>query len=270
MLQYNKLEPLQKLRDIIFSYFIAHPNEASEFTGELEYLRKANNFYDFVIPYEGPNKFKVPTVIGHEPGFTIVDWKGKSLYIAAQNDEQAINYVITLIIEQGNKSPHQYKNYRKSGKYLIDFGAAEGFFALENIDNFENIVLVDKDKNWLNCINKTFEPYKSKTQIIPEFLTENTIDSFEILKEPKNDSVIKLDIEGCEEEIISKLLYLQQSARNIDILVCCYHKESTFKIVSDFANYYNFNIDVNPGYMLFVYDNLRPPFFRKGVVRLYK
>lgn len=219
MLRYNKNEPFQKLRDLIFSYFIAHPDEAEQFKTELNNLREAEDFYDFVIPSIQHRKFNTSAKFTGitKDGFCSFDWQNKTLNIPTLDKNWATNYYVpSLLIEQLAGSPHKYMNYKTKGKVLVDCGAAEGFFALDNIEGFERIVLIDGDQKWIRALKKTFEIFLGdNVELIESFLTAENFEKFDVLNTPLDDSVIKLDIEGYETEIISQLLYKQQTAKKI-------------------------------------------------------
>lgn len=274
MLVYKKGEPLQKLRDIIFSYFISHPEEGVFYKNELEYLRKAKTFYDFVIPYREPNLERFN--LGYEgfiSGFHVFDWKGSLLFLPFGINEfqRAKDYLMSIIIEQSTLSPHKYSGYKTKGKTLVDVGAAEGFFARENVNEFENVIVIEALDSWINALKRTFSNLNN-VSIIKSFVNEdNGLDKL-LDKVDLNNSVIKLDIEGYEMEALNTLQHKldRDKCSNIEILVCCYHKQEAFDEVVEFANKNGFSIEVNSGYMLFVYDDLKPPFFREGVVRLWR
>ena len=270
MLKYKKQEDLQKLRDLVFSYFISHPSEATEFEKELNFLRRANSFYEFVIPYEYPNSVKAQSVEFDETcQMFFVTRKGKRLYLPHRDQVSAINYYHSLLIEQDKHSPHYYPEGLR-GTVLVDVGAAEGIFALDNVNNFQKIVLIECDKAWITALEKTFEPWREKVQIIQSFVDETNTLSNLLSNYDLNQGIIKMDIEGYEMDALKGLVPVINTVEHLQLFVCAYHKQEAAKEIIDFAYKYGFVSAVNEKYMLFVYDDLTPPFFRKGLITLLK
>lgn len=90
--------------------------------------------------------------------------------------------------------------------------------------------LVECDKEWVEALKCTFEPYKDKVTIIEKWLdesdSENTVSIDTLVLNNKNiDKVIvKMDIEGKETDVIKGMEKLIDSDIDMTCVVCTYHK----------------------------------------------
>ncbi len=72
----------------------------------------------------------------------------------------------------------------KDNDILSDIGAAEGNFSLSVIDKVQHVYLFETDNDWIEALEKTFEPWKEKVSIIHKFVGNKdtdtciTLDSF--------------------------------------------------------------------------------------------
>lgn len=205
---------------------------------------------------------------------------GKKIYISKKYNtaEMAAVCYKNICIEQDKSSPHRYlsENFNViKGGILVDIGAAEGFFALDNINNFSKIYLLECDLNWIEALNKTFlDDIGKKVIIIPKFASDTnnnnciTIDKL-LEKENLDKLTIKMDVEGAEAKVLNGCKQCFASAREISAFVTCYHRPNDSK---ELLHYFkNFDFEFSQGYMINLFEKkLCKPYFRKGVIRAKK
>jgi hypothetical protein len=187
-------------------------------------------------------------------------------------------YINALKIEQDKDSPHCYLSdsfILKEGSILADIGAAEGFFALSHIDATKKIYLFEPDFEWIKPLQATFEPWKEKVEIIPKYISdasENdriTLDDF--FNDKEKPTFVKADVEGFEMRLLSGATQLIANSSELDIVLCTYHKQDDYEILSKLLSERHFHISHSDGYMLFYLDkNFASPYLRRGVIRARK
>lgn len=204
-------------------------------------------------------------------------WKGKKIYLSSKfkDAKKAKSYLCGLCREQDNESPHCYnidKLDLESVDLVIDGGAAEGFFALQVIDNVKKVYLVEGDESWLEALKYTFEPYKDKVAIIPKWLDSSddenciTLDTLALQEEELKTLLIKLDIEGKESDVIKGIDKLLDRNMNLTCIVCTYHRSEDAQDISDYFKNNKFKTSFTEGYMFFPYSGEIKPELRKGVL----
>lgn len=206
-------------------------------------------------------------------GLFWVDWCGKCLYMKRSLDtvDKVRNYVLSLYKEQHPDSPHCYRKsgYEvKTGDVILDGGAAEGFWALENIEKAEYVFLVESDKEWIEALQYTFNDYRNKVKIISKWLgcslneRDTTIDALNI---KKKINYIKLDIEGAEEQALkgAEKTLMQD---NIALVICAYHKEDAEAKINDLLEQHGFETVKGSGVMWFLEDFENSASLRNGLL----
>jgi hypothetical protein len=163
----------------------------------------------------------------------------------------------------------------KEGSILADIGAAEGFFALNNIETIKKIYLFEPDFEWIKPLQATFDPWKEKVEIIPKYISDLsegdkiTLDDF--FKDKEKPTFIKADVEGFEIKLLSGATQLMANPSELDIVLCTYHRQDDYEILSKFLSERHFQISHSDGYMIFYLDkNLASPYLRRGVIRASK
>lgn len=208
-------------------------------------------------------------------------WKGKRIYLSSKytNENDAKAYLCSLCREQDINSPHNYnidKLDLENTDIFIDAGAAEGFFALQIIDDVKHIYLVEGDEKWITALRNTFEPYKDKVTIIEKWLdeidTKKTIslDGIAVENANVNKIVVKMDIEGKETDVIRGMKKLINSKIDLTCIVCTYHKSHDEDILYDFFKNNGFETSFSYGYMFFPYGKKVEPELRKAVLTAKK
>ena len=279
----TRLDQLQL--QIIFSYFMEHPNEATIYEEELAYF---SNHGLCVFPYE---QVKVVEDVrgGIEEALKLpyVLHNNKKLYFPSTYTLDATlstyrNFIETENILGGGyrtKSPHQYQTESfkiEEGDVLLDVGCAEGLLALDNIEKVSKVYLVESDPQWLPALNATFAPYKDKVVIINKIVSDVDSDMSITLqsileKEEEKQAFVKMDIEGNELQALMASKEYIQSHPNLKFACCTYHRQNDAKDIAHYFDSMGRKYEFSDGYMFFMYDELshiNPPYFRKGIIRV--
>lgn len=266
------------------------------------YLGKTNNdkykiakyIYKYgltgVFPYEFCYKYylKAAVSLGWDKKNQLyyIKRKGKKIYLKHNNYRQAFLYSKNLLMEQDENSPHRYVENPEvlKGEYLFDCGAAEGIFALDNVEKFEHIYLFEADEEWIKALQVSCKPYKEKITIVNKYLSDSndgkqvTIDNF--AKEKKINLhvpiFIKMDVEGAEELVLKGAEQVLTESLNLNLAVCTYHKEFDEATLYELLNQYEgMHLEFTRGYMILYYDKsvserFPDSYIRKGVLRAEK
>lgn len=203
---------------------------------------------------------------------------GRKMYFSKGfcTEGQAKAYYSYLCLEQDMESPHRYLTEKfkvSKGDVVLDAGAAEGIFTLDIIEYVDKAYLIEADKDWVEALKYTFEPYMDKVEIIEGFVGNNglgeiTIDS--VIGDSRID-FIKMDIEGAE---LRALQGAEQTLRknSIKMDICAYHNADDEARIKKFLKEIGYSATVSDGYMVFMDDNAKlvSPKLVRGLVRGYK
>ena len=271
---------------IVLSYFMEHPNEAAIYADELAYLRHHGLC---VFPYEQTQVVEnVRGGIEEAIKLPYVLHNNKKLYFPSSYSLDAAidtykNFIETENILGGGyrtKSPHQYQTESfmiEEGDVLLDVGCAEGLLTLDSIDKVSKAYLVESDPLWLPALEATFAPYKDKVEIINKTVSDADTDSSITIqsilaKEEGKQTFVKMDIEGFELPTLQASEDYISSHPNIKFACCTYHRYDDASDIAQFFDSIGRKYAFSDGYMFFLYDNLShlvPPYFRKGIIRVY-
>jgi len=274
----GNVEPLLKKMN---SYAKKHPEFTKKYHSELEYLNhqsSKNNMHSYVFPNKFVEKYNEKEVVvfkDENNGLFYVIHEGKKLYFKSDYNtiELVQNVYNCSCVEQDPDSAHCYvdDNFKvEEGDILLDIGAAEGNFALANIEKVKKVYLFETEPQWIEALQCTFAPWKDKVEIINKYVSDNnnnnniTLESF---FENKEVNFIKMDIEGEEINVINSSINFIKKQNNLKIAACTYHNNNDAKILSDLFNKNKIDFSFSKNNMLFIYDKLSPPFFRKGLIR---
>jgi len=266
----------------IFNYCHEFPELRENYKTELSYL--INNPANIIFPYKQLKKLEsVQSGYDNKRKLPYVIHNGKKLYFPKTWTVNSAVSTYTNFIENENilggsykeKSPHQYESdtFRvNESDVLMDIGCAEGLFALHVIDRVKKIYLIESDVFWIEALTATFEPYKNKVEIINKLIsdidTEKTITLTSILKKELTSSLfIKMDIEGYEVAVLKDSKDILNKISDIRIACCSYHKQTDAEELTKIFTSMDYEMEFSDGYMLFIFDELKPPYFRKGVIR---
>jgi len=251
----------------------------------IDFISKTHYFdfhFDLTFPYDfvkGYNPFNVVVYYDKTVNMSYVLHYDKKLYFPKNYGKCLIQNIYNqLLIEQDSDSPHKYLNddfYIENGDILVDAGACEGFFALENIDKCEKAYLIEPDEHWREPLAKTFEPYNNKVCFIPKFVSDiNNNDSItldNLFVDTINKNVfVKADIEGFELNLLKGSQNLFKK-NNMKLVLCTYHNQFDSKDLDKYLKNLGFKTHFTKGYMLPLneefFNKIEYPYFRKGIIR---
>jgi len=263
----------------IKKYFISldKENQEPEIVEIINYFEK-HRFS--VFPYIYQKNYHAKDVVVY------YDKAAKMLYVVHNNrklffpysdKEKVKRYYNLLRKEQDKNSPHRYEANDfivSDGDIIADIGAAEGIWALENVEKANKIFLFECDEKWVKCLEKTFYPWKEKVVVINKYISDSnygeytTLDAF--FKDKRID-FIKADIEGMEINLLTGSKELLKRDINIKMLLCTYHRQNDAKIFKKIFEENGFTTEYSKGYLLFIHDEeLEEPYVRRGLIRAKK
>lgn len=180
--------------------------------------------------------------------------------------------------EQDPQCPHCYENESfkfESGDVLVDIGAAEGNFALSVVEKASRIILFESNKEWIEPLNATFEPWKDKVTIVKKFVgdvsdsTCTTLDDYFAADEKL--SFLKIDVEGAESRLLDGCKRILQDQKPLKVAICTYHKPEDEQEFKERLTRYGFETSHSDGFVLLFTDRkLKAPYLRRGLVRAIK
>ncbi len=265
----------------ILKYYSNLPEPPSEeIATVLNYLK---NNPIAVFPYEFQDEYiaeDISVFDDKEKGLKYVLMDGKRLYFKKRWGNKKIQNLYNLLSkEQDIRSPHRYltKQFEfNDGEILIDVGAAEGNFALSVVEKASRIVMFEADKEWIEPLNATFEPWKEKVEIVNKFVSNisdasNTkLDDY-LLIQKGSGMFLKIDVEGAESRLLSGCKQILSEQKPLKVAICTYHKQNDEKEFTSLLKLNGFKTSHSDGYMLFFYDKqMTAPYFRRGLIRAEK
>ena len=208
--------------------------------------------------------------------FALID--GKRLYFKrGWTESECIQYCYCIQAEQDKNSPHRYLSEQftvQTNDIVVDVGAAEGIFSLDVIEKAIRVYLFESDRGWIEALEATFVPWKEKVIIVDSFVSDKddqtniTLDTF--FQNREHPAFLKVDVDGAEAKLLKGCMHLLAVHKPMKIALCTYHKQEDESMFSKLLREEGFNISYSKGYMLFINDELKPPYFRRGVLRAVK
>lgn len=275
---------LKKLKNDILEYYGKQPVQSKD-----EKIVQALSFIQqhgvYPYPYSYIDKYNIGTTevrMDQSCGLRYVIHNNYRLYFPRGMNEQAIRFQYEFFSsEQDTESPHCYQSESfvfEDGDVLLDVGAAEGIFSLSMIDKASKVYLFEAEKEWMEPLTKTFEPWKDKVEIINKYVSNIdsdktiTIDTF--ANKMKGKSVfLKLDVEGAEKLVIEGAKNMIESGDNVvKAAICTYHNQNDHADLSRIMTDKGYRVETSTGYMLFINDRLEldTPYFRRGIIYCQK
>jgi hypothetical protein len=264
-------------RKILFHFNNLPPedvnNEQREVLGYLE----ENPLSIFPYPFEHLYKASDIEVFFDETiymRYVLLD--GKKLYFKKRWKEKRISRSFSdLLREQDTGSPHRYltPDFNVSKDDVVaDIGAAEGNFSLSVIDRVKKAYMLEYNREWAEALSATFKPYRDKTEIINKMVagsdTDSTIRLDTFLKERKEITFLKIDVDGAEQLVLNSCLEILKSNRPLKIALCTYHRTNDEDDFTRLLRGYGFEVSPSRGYMVHFYDKkITRPWLRRGLIR---
>ena len=261
----------------VLKYYNEYPTHDSEINEALKYLK--NNDLS-VFPYVFFNAYKnknIRVFKDESNQLPYVNHLNKKLYFKKSwTNEHIIDAYRFLLAEQDLQSAHCYltSNYKiKENGIVVDVGAAEGIFAINEIENIKHLYLIETDQEWIEALKETFKPWDDKITIINKFISNKndnsnmTLDSF---FSNIDIDFLKIDVDGAEEELLKGADFVVTNKVK-QLAICTYHKTNDNLDFSKLLVSKEYKIENSKGYMLFYFDsNFEQPFFRRGLIRAVK
>lgn len=240
-----------------------------------EAISRLKKFGVELFPFAGAERYDALEVEVHvdEGGFPWVWHSGKKLFFRAGSTPEAVLRTYRrLLKEQDPASPHHYGFLVEPGGVLMDVGSAEGIYALDNVEVAGLIVLFEVDPAWIGALERTFAPWRDKVLIVNKFASDIdddqnvTIDSVVLENKITAPILLKLDVEGAENRVLSGSSAVLERP-DTHATVCTYHRHDDHEQLSAVMRERGFHVCTSPGVMLFIFDrDMRPPFYRRGVI----
>ena len=270
----------KELRKSILEYYSGTPGEPSEeIEVVLDYLR-SNPIAVFPYPFQNKyNADEIEVLEDKTRDLRYVMLDGKKLYFKKRWSNKRIRHSFNeLTREQDPQSPHRYlnKDFKLAeGDVLVDIGVAEGNFALEAVEKASRLILFETDKEWIEALNATFEPWKNKVLIVNKFVsdvtnaTNTTLDDF--FPAGETISFLKIDVDGAESRLLNGCARILGEQKPLKLAVCTYHKQNDESEFDSLLKQNGFATSHSDGYMLFYYDKkMKAPYLRRGLIRAVK
>lgn len=274
----KKLIKLQKENEIT-NYFLNlnYCEQEPEIREIIDYLSK-NKFS--VFPYSFIQNYRPHDVdvFFDDSNIPYVLHENKKLYFPNGYSPRSIRHCYNgLKLEQDKNSPHRYESDSftvNDGDVIADVGAAEGIWALSNVEKAEKVYLIEREQKWIDALQKTFEPWKEKVVIVNKYVSDINDDeniTLDNLLNGQKINVIKADIEGYELKMLEGGKEVFKYSDNLKLLLCTYHNDDDAEILKTWLEKKCFATEFSKGYMLFIYDvNLQKPYLRRGLIRAKK
>ncbi len=229
-----------------------------------------------VLSYEGCERYDRIKIAVHrdEDGFPWVDHGGRRLYFRRGSDEEMVKMAYRgLLEEQDPASPHCYLApgfEAGEGDVLLDIGAAEGIWALDNVEKARHIVLFEAKEEWIGALERTFAPWRDKVTIIDKFASDaedaQSVTLDDVMRREKAPLLLKMDVEGAEARVLDGAREVL-SRSDTRAVICTYHRHGDHAALSEKMRSLGYRVTTSHGYMLFVFaHDLQPPFFRRGMI----
>jgi hypothetical protein len=269
------------LRKSILDHFAGLPEEEinDEQNDVIKFIRK-NGIK--IFPYDFHNHYSensIEVFFDLQNHMRYVFHEGKRLYFKKKWGISRIKRAYCdLVREQDLASPHRYlsDSFQIMGSDVIaDIGAADGNFSLSVIENVKRVYLFEHDKEWIEALQATFEPWKDKVKIINRYVAGHNDEKnirFDTFFEENGDvNFLKIDVDGAESHVLESCASLFQIIAHLKIVLCTYHKNNDEMEFTSKLRDHGFKVIPSPGYMIFYYDKLiAPPYLRRGLIRATK
>lgn len=259
---------------ILNRYKTSEDTEIQKVINRIDQKRLEIFNYDFIENYDD---FNIEVEFDEKTEMFYVMHQGHPMYFskAYKNACEVKWYYKSVVIEQDENSPHRYLSDDfcvEAGDVVIDAGVAEGNFALDVIDKVSKIYLIESDSGWVEALKVTFADYMDKVVIINKMLSDYDGEETLCLDSVALEAIdfIKMDIEGCEAEALTRMEQLVKRSPNLKVAACCYHYEYDEKMILDILRGYGMDASVKDGYMWYPVGDFQKyynPKLRHGIVR---
>ncbi len=278
LIYYKRNKTENKIKQEVLAYYKQHSSNDVEINEALNFLQ-TNSIsvfpYPFFLEYV---KKPIEVIIDPKNQLPYVMHLGKKLYFKKNwTKEHIIEAYRFLLAEQDERSGHCYlnKDYAiEANSVIVDVGAAEGIFALNEIEKIKHIFLIETDNEWIEALKETYKPWLEKITIINKFVsnidddTNVRLDTYFAAIE-KID-LLKIDVDGAEKDLLNGA-DKTVSNKVKKLAICTYHKTNDNRDFTAYLLSKNYSLSNSHGYMLFYFDpNFEAPYFRRGLIKAEK
>ncbi len=268
------------LRSNILAYYTGLKEPISEeISIVLDYIK---NRRIAMIPYCFQDEYiedSIEVLYDTETGLHYVMHEGKRLYFKKRWGKKRIRLSFNeLRKEQDIRSPHCYETDGfkvEKGDVLVDIGAAEGIFALSNVEQAGRIVLFESGKEWIEPLKATFAPWKEKVTIVNKFAGDvtnakcTTLDDY--FSPEEKLAFLKIDVEGAESKVLSGCKRIFSEGKSLKVAICTYHKAEDERELNGILKQNGFETSHSEGFLIIYTDRkLKAPYLRRGLIRAIK
>ncbi len=257
------------------------PSFKKKYKDEIDHLKtleETSSHFEYIIPYSYTKRAdhtNEEVFLDEDHGLFYVLHNGKRLYFNEKYDTvEKVKYsYYSLKLEQDKRSPHRYTNDQFSindGAVVADVGTAEGIFSLDIIEKVSRIYMFEADNDWQKALMLTFDPWKDKICIVSSFVSnvddEDNIRLDTYFKD-KHVDFFKIDVDGAERLLIQGASDLIKN-KKANFAITTYHNQSDAAEFQSFFSERGYKTSFSEGNLLFLYGKLKPPYFRKAVLRV--
>ena len=269
---------LKNIRSNILDYYKGSPPspENHQILDVISFLKK-NPLHMF--PYDFINKYDSQQVVVHrdeKSDYRYVIYENKRLYYPLGWTSENIKYSHSFsCLEQDNESPHSYVSSSfiyNEDDIAVDAGTAEGNFSLSIVEKVKKLYIFECSEGWIGPLQKSFEPWREKVEIIPLKLSKNvtsestTLDQF-FAEKNELPTILKIDVDGGEKDLLSGASRILQQSDKLKISLCTYHQKNDFREFKTLLEKLEFKVHSSKGYMIFYLDEpLKEPYLRKALL----
>jgi len=268
----------EKIKNRVLDHYKQHPTTDAEIQEALAYLSKNPiSVFPYTFFLEYVNK-PIEVLIDKENAFPYVMHFGKKLYFKKNWTIEHITEAYRfLLAEQDKRSAHCYLSEQyniTANSVIVDVGAAEGIFALHEIENIKHIYLIETDPEWIEALKLTFKPWLNKITIINKFVSDKDdeknvrLDTY--FAGIEKIDFLKIDVDGAEQDLL-KGAGITVSDKVDKLAICTYHKTNDNRDFTEYLTKNNYTLKNSHGYMLFYFDgDFEAPYFRRGLIKAQK
>jgi hypothetical protein len=235
-----------------------------------------------MIPYYFRDEYienAIEVLDDKKTGLRYVIHENKRLYFKKRWNKKRIRLSYNeLRREQDIRSPHCYETADfkvEKGDVLVDIGAAEGIFALSNVEQADRIVLFESGKEWLEPLKATFAPWKGKVTIVNKFAGDVTntkcVTLDDYFSPEEKLSFLKIDVEGAESRLLSGCRRILNDGKPLKVAICTYHNDEDEHELNATLTQSGFETTHSDGFLIIYTDRkLKAPYLRRGLIRARK
>ena len=267
----------RRFRNEILRYYEENPTADTDILAALDFIRHYG--YAVIIPHRFIEEYgwrRLPAGKDKDGFPYVMLLSGMRLYMPKHLSMRQAKIGVNLILmEQDRRSPHCYLTETfnvDENDIVVDVGSAEGCLSLEVVDRVKHVYLFEAEPEWTEPLKRTFAPWKDKVTVVRKFVTDHDgsdcirLDSF-FKSEGVTPTFVKMDVEGAEMAVLRGMQALLDAGAPMKIAACTYHLPEAHQEISAMLQSRGFTCETSRGVMFSRIGGVRPPYFRKGLIR---